>query len=224
MKTARLLVLIFLSLTTLPWVASAQTGASTSSATSGLVTREETFPNGKLKARWAERANADGSTTKHGIFENFYDNGKPKSRVEFVDGKENGLMMSWQNDGKLISTLSYRDGQLEGLCTYFDADGTKMSSGTYKNGKEHGVFTLYFPSGKVQGKTTWKKGMQHGKFEVWHENGKKAKSGQTKEGKVDGHWSVWDSTGALILEEKYQDGTLVNSIKHDSTVTATTSQ
>ena len=221
LKTLRILVLIFLSLASGPLEMSAQTGATSSSAPSTLIQREETYPNGKVKARWSERNNADGSTTKHGWFENYYDNGKPKTRVEYVEGKEHGLMSSWQNNGTLISTLSYKHGLLHGVCTYFDSKGRRMSSGTYRDGKEDGAFTLYYPSGKIQGRTHWKAGVQHGKFEVWWENGKRAKLGQSKNGLVDGLWKVWDSTGALTLEETYRDGVMIEAVKHDSTVAAT---
>ncbi len=179
--------------------------------------RVEYFPNGNIKAKWTERIGSDNSAVKHGVFQNYYDNGQLKSRVEYLDGRENGLMTTWQNDGKLISTLSYKDGLLDGICTYYDSDGRRMSSGTYRQGKEDGVFTLFYPSGRIQGKTTWKDGVQHGRYEVWWENGKMAKLGQTKDGLVDGHWKVWDSTGRLTLEEEYFANVLVKSIKHDST-------
>lgn len=202
--------------------AQAETPTDPTHLKQGLRVREEFFPNGKLKAKWHESVKADGTTSKEGWFENFYDNGQMKSRVEFVDGLENGLLTTWQNNGKLISTLSYKDGKLHGLCTYFDADGMKMSSGTYRDGKEDGVFTLYYPSGKVQGKTTWKAGVQHGPYQVWWENGKVAKLGQTRDGLVDGHWQVWDSLGRLTLEEDYRANVVYRSIKYDSTGKADT--
>lgn len=214
LKTTFLLLTLCALGTTLT---SAQTPTDSSLLKQGLQAREEIFPNGKLKAKWTERTNADGTATKHGVFENFYDNGQMKSRVEYVEGKENGMMTTWQNDGKLISTLSYKDGQLHGICTYFNTDGVKMSSGTYRDGKENGVFTLFYPSGKIQAKTTWKDGKQDGAYEVWWENGKRAKLGQSKDGMVEGHWKVWDSTGMLTLEEDYKENVLVKSVKYDST-------
>lgn len=193
------------------------TSATDSKGGTGTINeRVEYFPNGKTKVTWTEPIGSDSSIVKHGVFQNYYDNGQLKSRVEYVDGRENGLMTTWQNDGKLISTLSYKDGLLDGICTYYDTDGRKMSSGTYRRGKEDGVFTLFYPSGKIQGKTSWKDGVQHGPYEVWWENGQMAKLGQTKDGLVDGHWKVWDSTGKLSLEEEYLANVLIKSIRHDS--------
>lgn len=193
--------------------------SSSESGAGNTAERVEYFPNGTIKANWTERVGSDSSAVKHGTLQNYYDNGRLKSRVEYVDGRENGLMTTWQNDGKLISTLSYKDGLLDGVCTYYDADGRKMSSGTYRQGKEDGVFTLFYPSGKIQGKTSWKNGVQHGPYEVWWENGKMAKLGQTKDGQVDGHWKVWDSTGRLTLEEEYLANVLIKSVRHDDTTT-----
>ena len=88
MKTIRLLFLIIVAAAVCQSVASTQTAPPRNN---GLAVREETFPNGQLKARWVERLNADGTATKHGLAEYYYDNGQMKSKVQYVEGKENGI-------------------------------------------------------------------------------------------------------------------------------------
>ena len=75
------------------------------------------------------------------IVQEYVENGKLFNRVNYKDGKQDGLWESFYENGKLWSRVNYKDGELDGLWeSYYDSGESKVQS-CYKNDVKVAVST-----------------------------------------------------------------------------------
>jgi uncharacterized protein YkwD len=66
--------------------------------------KEETFPNGKLKAKYS----VDGNDRKHGPYVEYGEDGKVKVKATYREGKLDGWRVNYEN-GKPVASQLFRD-------------------------------------------------------------------------------------------------------------------
>ena len=96
--------------------------------------KEESHPNGKLKKRTNYQSVNDGGK-KHGLEENYYENGQLEGKINYKDGKEDGLAELYYENGQLKMKINFRDGKEDGLWETHNEDGSFMFEVCYKNGE-----------------------------------------------------------------------------------------
>ena len=52
------------------------------------------------------------TVTRDGLYEEFYENGQLRFRLNYIDGKRDGLIEFFDEDGNLISTETWENGEL----------------------------------------------------------------------------------------------------------------
>ena len=64
-----------------------------------------------------------------------HSNCKPKSRMNFKNGKLDGLYESFHENGQLEYRGNFKNGKEEGLREYFDVNGNPTKTENYKDGE-----------------------------------------------------------------------------------------
>lgn len=99
--------------------------------------RKEEYPNGALKARW-EVTVSSGEESKNGVSEEFWDNKRPKSIVNFVDDKEHGVYRAYHKNGKMEAEIYFLNGAMDGDYKEWYDNGNKKRFAKYDEGKLDG--------------------------------------------------------------------------------------
>ena len=94
--------------------------------------KEEFYSNGKLKSRINYQPKSDGGE-KHGLQEIYHENGQLKSKSYYKDGKREGLQESYYENGQLKYKENLRDGERDGLYENYYEDGELRFVICYKN-------------------------------------------------------------------------------------------
>ena len=112
--------------------------------------------------------------------EAWYENGQPKYRYNFKDGKSDGLQEVWYENGQ----PKYR--------------------GDYKDDKRSGLQEEWYTNGQSQRRHNYKDDKPDGLQEGWYENGQDKYRGNFKDGKQDGLWERWYENGQLQSQQLYK--------------------
>lgn len=99
-----------------------------------IVTKEETYPDGKLKSRVEYRIR-DGNEVLWGKAIYFYDNGAVELQCEYANGKRHGKYEAFHPNGNPKETGEFAYGLREGEWTEWDIEGG-MKKRTFKAGEE----------------------------------------------------------------------------------------
>lgn len=119
-------------------------------------TYEELWPNGNIKERVTFK-----NGYLDGLYELFYQDGKPMVKSNYIDGKEQGWGRHWFNNGRLAARTLYKNGMLV-FSEGWDEDGNyvhmsqsndeKYENGTwYDNGQMESRFTGELRDGELYG-------------------------------------------------------------------------
>ncbi|MBA1419487.1 MAG: hypothetical protein FAF03_01150 [Epsilonproteobacteria bacterium] len=79
----------------------------------------------------------------------YYDNGKEKLVVEYVNGQKHNIQKIYYDNGQLGSQVNYNMGRREGVMTEWDYEGFKSSEVFYKHNYKVGVKKYFDHDGKV---------------------------------------------------------------------------
>ena len=93
--------------------------------------KEEFWANGKLKSRMNYQSKTDGGKL-HGPYELYYENGQLELNKYYKEGKEEGLSSHYDENGRLVWKANLKDGKLHGL---FEMSGPPVNKMCYKNGE-----------------------------------------------------------------------------------------
>lgn len=74
---------------------------------------------------------------KHGLYEEWWENGQLAMRVNYVNGEYNGLYQEWWENGQLKSNCIYCNGQKEGVWQSWNRSGNRICDLTYIDGIYH---------------------------------------------------------------------------------------
>ena len=110
----------------------------------------------KAKTKVKERYFVDENGLRQGLYESFYENGRPDLKCTYKDDKLNGLYENFWENGKPRKRYTYKDDKLDGLYQRFDENGKLLIKCTYKNGKLDGLYESFYKNGKLLIKCTYK--------------------------------------------------------------------
>ena len=96
-----------------------------------IETRTEEYPNGALKARWEATVSEEGEQ-KNGVAEEFWENKRPKSIVNFVDDKEHGVYRAYHMNGKPEAEIWFLEGNMDGQFKEWYDNGKKKRFAKYR--------------------------------------------------------------------------------------------
>jgi len=66
----------------------------------------------------------------------FFPDGKPMKEVEFIGGKEHGLMITWYENGNKSYQANFVEGEYDGEVIAWTTNGVRQSVSVFKNGNE----------------------------------------------------------------------------------------
>mgnify|MGYP000029343814 CR=1 FL=1 len=119
--------------------------------------KEEFYSNGKLKSRANYQPKSDGGK-KHGLFEVYHENGKLQTKENWKDGEGDGVWEIYYENGQLFRKSNWKDGKEEGLREFFTQNGQLQHAINYKDGKADGLFDTYHNDGKLNERKCYKNG------------------------------------------------------------------
>lgn len=123
---------------------------------------------------------------EHGISIEYFPTGKQKRRLEFLNGKQDGLITVWDKDGKK---------EREFMAV------NKIANGTYVE---------YFKNGESNFTVNFKNDTLHGKAIYFYPNGKVSQLGDFKNGEKFGKWKYYSEEGELMSEENYKSSFFIS--------------
>ncbi len=109
---------------------------------------------------------------RHGITWWYRDDGKIKSEVNYVQGKEEGPYISYYDNGEKRLMVNYKYGQKDGLQKIFYDNGTVGSEVKYINGRREGVMTEWDKEGYKTSEVYYKNNYKVGMKKYFNKEGK----------------------------------------------------
>jgi len=142
---------------------------------------------------------------KDSITYHLYPNGKIKSKVKFVNGREEGLETEYSPDGIIITLNDYKHGYVINI--------EKINR--FRDGLKHGIWKKFYNNEKIQSEGNYSYGKKDGYFKEFDKNGN-----LTKIEKYENDNLIDDAPELASLEVKtdyYINGKLkiVQSYKND---------
>ena len=101
-------------------------------ADSKPIIEKEYFPNGNIKRIVRYQAKNAGGR-KEGLTEEFTEDGKLLSTINFLNGKLNGEFIRHYKNGQVKERVSYKLNQIDGLWVEFDESGKQTSKACWKD-------------------------------------------------------------------------------------------
>ena len=170
-----------------------------------LITAVYKYKNGFLV--FSEKINRyDKNGRKHGVWKEFYPDGKIKREMYYIHGQLNGLYKEYSPSGELVKAIIYKYGQPEPqkkLATkeikqkqFFYSSGRIKHSGFYKHDSiPVGVHKEYDESGNIT------------VVKIYDDNGHLTGEGKfDKRGRKTGEWTEYYTSGEIKAKGKYKKG------------------
>lgn len=156
----------------------------------------------------------------------YFQNGQVQFKINYSDGKANGLYQEYSANGRLIGEGQMKDDQAFGkwkytsddgswqeteilsnqdqLTTQYHANGNIQAKGIKRKNKKEGLWINYYEDGTVNTKCEYKNGDRDGKWEWFNKNGVLEETGTYRKGKKFGYWIVYqDGAKALMKVGSY---------------------
>lgn len=191
----------------------------------GEVEKTEIFKNGYLLSIGI----IDAEGLYQGMWENYYLNGKLKSKGEYLDGKKYGKWIYYFQNGKveqegyydkngsftgtwkwyydnsqLLRTEEFRRGLEDGMLEEYDRNGKLITKGEYFDGEQEGEWFYELNDHREEGK--YRYGERNGKWVHYYPNGKLSFEGSYVEGNPEGKHKYYYENGTLEKIEQYSYG------------------
>jgi len=134
---------------------------------------------------------------KTGIWTSVHENGGLESITEFVNGKEEGVIVGYNSEGVKNIELTMKNGAYSGPYSTYHDNGVKSTEGTTLDGKLDGPFKYFYPSGQLKEEGVLKNNKLIGKNTVYFLDGTISGIYNYVDGKADGE-----------VVRNYVDGTM----------------
>lgn len=86
---------------------------------------------------------------EEGIYTSYHDNGKVKITVNYIHGQKDDVQKIYYDNGQLGEQVTYKNGRREGLSVEWDEEGFKKSEVFYKHNYKVGIKKYFDQKGKV---------------------------------------------------------------------------
>lgn len=131
----------------------------------------------------------------------YYENGKPKSEGEIINGKQSGDWNEYYENGQLKSNGNFGENNSYGL-------GRKYGLWNYRDENGQQTKTLDFTNNISKYHNHWEDGIQtikegNGSINEYFDNGVLMAKGQIKNGYKCGDWNEWYPNGQIRTKVKY---------------------
>jgi uncharacterized protein len=139
---------------------------------------------------------------KTGMYKTFYDDGKVKTEVTYLDDKMHGYYKEYDIEANLIKTLKYIKGEIEKevseltpmeIFTEYYEDGRIKKQGGFKNNKPEGTHYGFDESGRPSESKIYKDGILLAEGLI------------DSAGMKQGTWKEYYPEGTIRAEGKYED-------------------
>lgn len=94
------------------------------------------------------------------ILKTYHSNGKFANKIQFKNGKRNGVDIWYYPTGKKFKVTNYKDGVRHGNEIEYDESGRKKYEEPYRNGKSHGIKKYYRENGQIWAKQKFEDGKE----------------------------------------------------------------
>jgi antitoxin component YwqK of YwqJK toxin-antitoxin module len=124
----------------------------------------------------------------------------------FVSGKYGkGLFIKWYHNGNVEEKVNYKDGKIDGVRELYTENGVLYQSRTYKDDKKDGELNRWYEDGTLLETSFFKNDKPHGEHKTYHENGQICIHAWYKNGEYCGEFAKFDEQGNCIDHREYFD-------------------
>ncbi|OTG64210.1 toxin-antitoxin system YwqK family antitoxin [Acinetobacter silvestris] len=146
-----------------------------------------------------------------GIFESFYPNGKPRSRIEYTDGTYNGDLKFWFANGLKEQESTVRNGASNGAYRIWHPNGQLALSMGYKDDMQNGMKQRWYENGEPWTYVRFENNKMVGELKQWYRNGKLERLGAYRDGVRHGTYKTWYADGTPEAVLNYQAGKIMDA-------------
>ncbi len=180
------------------------------------------YDDGKLQSKGFYSGAAINKVTgeytyqKVGLWENYYPNGVLESKGKYKEGKRHGNWQFFMSNYRPKSTIYYINGKTAELVKATYPDGTLKSIGHAQGIERAGEWKTYHPNGKIQSTGSYKGTARNannyviplpvGEWTMYHDNGKIKSTGHYIAGKRNGTWIDYYPSGKTQQMGEYING------------------
>ena len=90
-----------------------------------------------------------------GVQKSYYENGKIKNEVTYVDGRRDGPARQYYTNGQAESEITYKNNVKDGRSKWYYEDGILYQEVTFRAGKKHGLEKKYHNTGQLMAELYW---------------------------------------------------------------------
>lgn len=159
----------------------------------------------KLEERGGIKYEVNSTETFTGTSVNYFSDGQLKGKINYKDGKKDGVHESFYKNGKLRFKKNYKDGKLHGLSEEYYFNGQLDYQGNFKDGKEDGIHQSYYENGQLVTAENYKNGKLNGLHERFFEDGQMRFRSIYIDG-VLGPYEMFFEDGRIEKSVIYEDG------------------
>ena len=166
-----------------------------------------TFRGSSVIEEWMPVQNGQAN----GVWETFYPDSSPKTRVGFLNGVLHGIDEEFTKEGKPLRHAINENGKRSGVSTFWEYGGFKaklLKKYSKKDGVLHGEYEEYFWGGAFKEKGSYSNGLKHGVWESYYDHGGHGLRERINwsQGKKHGPYESYNYTGDLIRSGTYTNG------------------
>ena len=112
------------------------------------------------------------SSTNYNIEYEYFDNGRIKSKLSYLNSKLEGESLFYDSTGVLRITSNYIDGLLDGNTLKYDEQGRILYSISFIRGMKHGKEVFYYNNGEKKSQVFYEYDKEVSEIIRWDINGK----------------------------------------------------
>ena len=153
---------------------------------------------------------------KNGPYQEWYADGKPKSKGKYLNNLPNGIMINWDEDGK-ENLATYKNGKLNGLKSEWKKDKYIIPPIFPEAGELHYKHKLTYKNDVIVGQgfvehkafdceETYSSGKLNGLTVCSNKDGVKMMTITLQDGKLNGVFTQWREDGTKMKEKIYKNG------------------
>jgi antitoxin component YwqK of YwqJK toxin-antitoxin module len=117
---------------------------------------------------------------------NYPNSSQTEKRIEFKNGKKDGLFELFYIDGQLSQQTSYANGKRNGISKTWWKDGQIRSESNFKNDKGHGIQKQWYRAGMIFKIMNLENGKEIGLQQAWRKTGELYANYEAKNGRIYG--------------------------------------
>jgi antitoxin component YwqK of YwqJK toxin-antitoxin module len=147
----------------------------------------------------------DKQGRNQGYWKPKYENGNPKFRGFFKDGKPVGELTRYYEDGAVKAKMNYHTKDDSVMVSFYYQNGKLWAEGVYINMEKEGVWAYYsYYSGKLVIKENYLHGLKSGFTYKFFESGTITEELEYKNDMKNGRWNQYYENGAARLKANYE--------------------